>query len=214
MLADYVHSGILFAIIMAFMVRSTFSRLLSDRADPFAPKFHVYTRSEKIGSPSVMYDLLVKAAKDWPVEGNKDGSYLTFRAKSGLIFMVRLRSLLKCDLLKSGWTLTCRLLLLLLLLPLLCTADQPRGKLWYCIPRPSVLATVRGSSPNLCVFAARRLTSLRALLRLPTRPFVISHALSAIASVPSTAVKGYLLGGSAWLSCARASSPASLSSGR
>ena len=35
-----------------------------------------------------MYDLLVRAAEDWPVEGNKDGSYLTFRSKSAVIFMV------------------------------------------------------------------------------------------------------------------------------
>jgi len=35
-----------------------------------------------------MYDLLVRAAEDWPVEGNKDGSYLTFQSKSGMIFLV------------------------------------------------------------------------------------------------------------------------------
>ncbi|KPV76209.1 uncharacterized protein RHOBADRAFT_34830 [Rhodotorula graminis WP1] len=110
LLADYVHSGILFAIIMAFM-------------------FHVYTRSEKIGSPSVMYDLLVKAAEDWPVEGNKDGSYLTFRAKSGLIFM---------------------------------------------------LINLVGNCGTVFLDQA--------------------YWQRAIASVPSTAVKGYLLGGSAWLS--------------
>ncbi|BGP46898.1 hypothetical protein JCM10450v2_002749 [Rhodotorula kratochvilovae] len=68
LLADYLHTVALFAIIMAFM-------------------FNVYTTSDKIGSPSKMYDLLVRAQHDWPVEGNKDGSYLTFRSRSGMIFM-------------------------------------------------------------------------------------------------------------------------------
>ncbi|GAA5910909.1 hypothetical protein JCM8208_006685 [Rhodotorula glutinis] len=110
LLADYLHTLLLFAIIMAFM-------------------FHVYTSSDKIGSPSVMYDLLVRAADDWPVEGNKDGSYLTFQSKSGLIFMV--------------------------------------------INLVGNMGTVFNDQ---------------------------AYWQRAIASVPSTAVKGYLLGGSAWLS--------------
>ncbi|GAA5975714.1 hypothetical protein JCM10908_005255 [Rhodotorula pacifica] len=69
LLADYIHTCALFAIILAF-------------------QFVVYTTSDKIGSPSRMYDLLVQAGKDWPVEGNKDGSYLTFHSKTGMIFMV------------------------------------------------------------------------------------------------------------------------------
>lgn len=72
-------------------------------------QFHVYTSSDKIGSPSVMYDLLVRAADDWPVEGNKDGSYLTFRSKSGLIFMVSDDLLKLGDLAESRSTLTLRL---------------------------------------------------------------------------------------------------------
>ena len=69
LLADYIHTGALFAIILTF-------------------QFTVYATSDKIGSPSRMYDLLVQAGKDWPVEGNKDGSYLTFQSSSGMIFMV------------------------------------------------------------------------------------------------------------------------------
>ncbi|GAA6058069.1 hypothetical protein JCM3770_002245 [Rhodotorula araucariae] len=110
LLADYLHTVALFAIIMAFM-------------------FNVYTTSDKIGSPSKMYDLLVRAQHDWPVEGNKDGSYLTFRSKSGLIFM--------------------------------------------CINLIGNFGTVFNDQ---------------------------AYWQRAIASVPSTAVKGYLLGGSAWLS--------------
>ncbi|GAA5917329.1 hypothetical protein JCM6882_008975 [Rhodosporidiobolus microsporus] len=68
-IADFIHTAFLFAIILTF-------------------QFYVYTTSDKIGSPSKMYDLLVQAGKDWPVEGNKEGSYLTFYSKTGMIFMV------------------------------------------------------------------------------------------------------------------------------
>ncbi|GAA5852528.1 hypothetical protein JCM8547_002531 [Rhodosporidiobolus lusitaniae] len=67
-LADYIHTMFLFAIILTF-------------------QFYVFTTSEKIGSPSKMYELLVQAGKDFPVDGNKDGSYLTFFSKSAMIFM-------------------------------------------------------------------------------------------------------------------------------
>ena len=68
LLADYIHTCALFAIILTF-------------------QFTVYATSDKIGSPSRMYDLLVQAGKDWPVEGNKEGSYLTFQSRTGMIFM-------------------------------------------------------------------------------------------------------------------------------
>ncbi|GAA5840877.1 hypothetical protein JCM9279_001249 [Rhodotorula babjevae] len=110
LLSDYLHTVVLFAIIMVFM-------------------FNVYATNDKIGSPSAMYDLLVRAGKDWPVEGNKDGSYLTFRSRSGLIFMI--------------------------------------------INLIGNFSTVFNDQ---------------------------AYWQRAIASVPSTAVKGYLLGGSAWLS--------------
>ncbi|GAA5882973.1 hypothetical protein JCM3774_002938 [Rhodotorula dairenensis] len=109
LLADFIHTTFLFAIILTF-------------------EFVVYTTANKIGSPSRMYDLLVQAGNDWPVEGNKDGSYLTFRSKTGMIFMV-------INLIGNFGTVFC---------------DQ-------------------------------------------------AYWQRAIASRPSTAVKGFLIGGSAWL---------------
>jgi hypothetical protein len=69
LLADFIHTAALFVIILFFM-------------------FQVYTSNEKIGSVKKMYDGLVQAGRDYPIEGNLDGSYLTFRSKGGLIFMV------------------------------------------------------------------------------------------------------------------------------
>ncbi|CEQ41433.1 SPOSA6832_03140 [Sporobolomyces salmonicolor] len=71
-LADYIHTAFLFAIILTFQFCS----------------FDVYTTSDKIGSPRKMYDLLLQAGQDYPIDGNLDGSYLTFRSKTGMIFMV------------------------------------------------------------------------------------------------------------------------------
>jgi hypothetical protein len=50
--------------------------------------FHAYAQSELIGSPGAMYDLLKNAGKLRPIEGNKDGSYLTLKSNFGLIFGV------------------------------------------------------------------------------------------------------------------------------
>ncbi|ORY91551.1 urea transporter [Leucosporidium creatinivorum] len=69
LLADYIHTTFLFAIILTFM-------------------FVVYTTSPMIGSPGAMYDQLVAAAERNPIAGNAGGSYLTMRSKSGLIFGV------------------------------------------------------------------------------------------------------------------------------
>ncbi|GAA6042482.1 hypothetical protein JCM8097_003048 [Rhodosporidiobolus ruineniae] len=68
-LADYIHTAFLFAIILTF-------------------QFYVYTTSDKIGSPSRMYELLVQASQDWPVDGNYKGSYLTFFSRGGCVFMI------------------------------------------------------------------------------------------------------------------------------
>jgi urea-proton symporter len=54
----------------------------------FVFAFSAYATNEVIGSPSKVYDLLVQAAKDHPVEGNAGGSYLTMRSKEGVIFFV------------------------------------------------------------------------------------------------------------------------------
>lgn len=62
LLADYIHTSALFAIIIAFM-------------------FVTFATSDKIGSPSKMYDMLEAIGKTNPVEGNANGSYLTFRSQ-------------------------------------------------------------------------------------------------------------------------------------
>lgn len=50
--------------------------------------FNAYAVSPLIGSPGEMYDLLKKAGTQRPIEGNKDGSYLTLKSNYGLIFGV------------------------------------------------------------------------------------------------------------------------------
>jgi Na+/proline symporter len=50
--------------------------------------FNAYTVSPLIGSPGEMYELLKKAGSQRPIEGNKDGSYLTLKSNFGLIFGV------------------------------------------------------------------------------------------------------------------------------
>lgn len=66
-LGDYSHTLILMIIMLYFM-------------------FNVYTTSDLIGSPSQMYDLLKQAAIARPVDGNKDGSYLTLKSNFALVF--------------------------------------------------------------------------------------------------------------------------------
>lgn len=65
LLADFIHTAALFVIILFFM-------------------FNVFCSNAKIGSIERMYEGLQQAAIDYPIEGNRDGSYLTFRSKSGL----------------------------------------------------------------------------------------------------------------------------------
>lgn len=68
-LTDYVHTVMILIIIFIFA-------------------FTAYATSNILGSPGVVYDLLVQAAKDHPVEGNSEGSYLTMQSKEGAIFFV------------------------------------------------------------------------------------------------------------------------------
>ncbi|GAA5938333.1 sodium:solute symporter family protein [Sporobolomyces koalae] len=68
LLADFIHTAALYAILIFFM-------------------FNVFKSNEKIGSIKAMYDGLTKAAEEFPIEGNRDGSYLTFRSKSGISFL-------------------------------------------------------------------------------------------------------------------------------
>ncbi|KAK0387891.1 hypothetical protein NLU13_4136 [Sarocladium strictum] len=68
-ITDYIHGFAVLIIIITFALTA-------------------YQTSDVLGSPSAVYDLLVKAAEDHPVEGNKDGSYLTFQSSGGGIFFV------------------------------------------------------------------------------------------------------------------------------
>jgi urea-proton symporter len=54
----------------------------------FVFAFSAYATNVDLGSPGKVYDLLVQAAKDHPVDGNAGGSYLTMRSKEGAIFFV------------------------------------------------------------------------------------------------------------------------------
>ena len=42
--------------------------------------------SEILGSPTAMYNMLVKAAEFTPVPGNHGGSYVTMKSNQGLVF--------------------------------------------------------------------------------------------------------------------------------
>jgi Na+/proline symporter len=69
LIADYSHTVVLYGILLAFA-------------------FTVYATSPILGSPSRVWQLLNEASEKNPVSGNAQGSYLTMRSKSGLIFGV------------------------------------------------------------------------------------------------------------------------------
>lgn len=69
LIADYSHTLVLYCILIAFAIT-------------------VYATSPILGSPSKVWDLLHQASITSPVAGNAEGSYLTMRSKSGLIFGV------------------------------------------------------------------------------------------------------------------------------
>ena len=50
--------------------------------------FNVYTQNPLIGSPGRMFELLSEAATKMPVKGNQEGSFLTLKSNSALIFGV------------------------------------------------------------------------------------------------------------------------------
>lgn len=68
-LTDWMHTFILLVIIIIFSLTA-------------------YASSDTLGSPGAVYDLLLKAADLHPVEGNKNGSYLTMQSREGAIFFV------------------------------------------------------------------------------------------------------------------------------
>ncbi|KAK3111606.1 hypothetical protein LTR53_012968 [Teratosphaeriaceae sp. CCFEE 6253] len=68
-LTDYTHTVIIYAMVLAGL-------------------FIVYTSSELLGSPDVVYDRLRAAAKIAPVAGNAGGEYLTMSSQSGVLLGV------------------------------------------------------------------------------------------------------------------------------
>ncbi|GAA5851388.1 hypothetical protein JCM3766R1_000619 [Sporobolomyces carnicolor] len=66
-LVDFLHTVALFIIIYYFT-------------------FTTYSTSDLIGSPGRMYELLKEAALRTPVDGNAEGSYLTMKSNSGMLF--------------------------------------------------------------------------------------------------------------------------------
>jgi Na+/proline symporter len=52
--------------------------------------FTAYATSATLGSPGAVFDLLVKAAADHPVDGNAGGSYLTMKSQQGGKLLVAL----------------------------------------------------------------------------------------------------------------------------
>lgn len=69
LVADYSHTLVLYCILIAFALIT-------------------YATSPIIGSPKKMWEMLHLAAENHPIAGNAQGSYLTLRSKSGLIFGV------------------------------------------------------------------------------------------------------------------------------
>ncbi|KAH7324212.1 urea active transporter [Stachybotrys elegans] len=68
-ITDYIHGAAVLIIIITFALTT-------------------YATSEYLGSPGAVYDLLVEAATNHPVSGNRDGSYLTMRSTGGVTFFV------------------------------------------------------------------------------------------------------------------------------
>lgn len=68
-ITDYMHTVVILVVIFLFA-------------------FSAYATNAELGSPGAVYDALVKAAKQHPVEGNAEGSYLTMRSKEGGIFWI------------------------------------------------------------------------------------------------------------------------------
>lgn len=66
-IADYVHTVILFLVILIF-------------------GFLMYATSPLVGSPGRFYELLVEASNTMPIDGNAGHSYLGFRSTGGIQF--------------------------------------------------------------------------------------------------------------------------------
>lgn len=68
-LTDYIHTVVILTVIIIFSLT-------------------VYGTSDLLGSPRAVFDRLIQASVDHPVDGNAGGSYLTMRSYEGVIFFV------------------------------------------------------------------------------------------------------------------------------
>lgn len=68
-LTDYVHTVVIVVVLLTFA-------------------FTAYATNPNLGSPGKVWDLLQAAAAAHPVDGNKDGSYLTMKSTQGAIFFI------------------------------------------------------------------------------------------------------------------------------
>lgn len=68
-LTDYAHTVVIVVIMLVF-------------------GFNTWATSDKLGSPSAVWDIVTALAEKEPVSGNSDGSYLTIKSRSGGIFFV------------------------------------------------------------------------------------------------------------------------------
>ena len=66
---DFLHTIVIIVVILLF-------------------SFSAFATNSELGSPSRVYDALVKAAERHPVSGNAQGSYLTLRSHEGGIFWI------------------------------------------------------------------------------------------------------------------------------
>lgn len=68
-MSDYTHSALVLIFILVFT-------------------FKIYVTSPALGSFRAVWELLVQASKEVPVDGNEQGSYLTMRSREGGVFFV------------------------------------------------------------------------------------------------------------------------------
>lgn len=68
-LTDYLHTSVIIIIVMYFA-------------------FKVYVTSDILGSPGKVYDSICAAGKNYPVENNYKGEYMTMASKGADIFLV------------------------------------------------------------------------------------------------------------------------------
>ena len=95
-IADYVHTVILFVAIFTFGFTMYSTSELVGRYD--TPDFLQYVSlavmrlmiDDSRSSPSKLYDLLLKASVNMPITDNFEGSYLTFKSINGLVFAIDL----------------------------------------------------------------------------------------------------------------------------